>query len=359
MKVIITAGGTGGHIYPALSIINELKKDKNNKYLYIGTKDRMESDIVPSKGIPYKAIEVYGLKKNIISNIKNINHIFKSYKECLEIMKEFKPDIVLAFGGYVTLPVVLAARKLNIKCALHEQNVIPGKANKFLSRFVSRIFISFEDSKKYFNENKVVYSGNPRLEEAMKMKKADKTEFGFSKNKKLIIIVMGSLGSSVVNEKLLDFLRTYEENDKEILFISGKKSYDSLVNNLIVPKSTKIVDYFENLPSIMKSADLIVSRAGASTISEVLATNIPSILIPSPYVPNNHQYYNALDLVNQKVSILIEQEDLNKNILKEKIKKILDDKKYNFDIINKIKSIHKPLSATIIYEEMKNIIKEK
>lgn len=359
MKVIITAGGTGGHIYPALSIINELKKEKNNKYLYIGTKDRMESVLIPSKGIPYKAIEVYGLKKNVINNIKNISHIFKSYKECLKIMKEFKPDIVLAFGGYVTLPVILAARKLNIKCALHEQNVIPGRANKFLSRFVSKIFISFEDSKKYFNESKVIYSGNPRLEEAMKMKKADKNELGFSNHKKLIIIVMGSMGSSAMNEKLLNFLRTFEEHDKEILFISGKKSYDSLVNNLIVPKSTHIIDYFENLPSIMKSADLIISRAGASTISEILATNIPSIVIPSPYVSNNHQYYNALDLVNKKVSILIKHEDLTKNLLKEKIKKILDDKKNNFDIINKLKSIHKPLSTTIIYEEMKNIIKEK
>lgn len=357
MKVIITAGGTGGHIYPALSIINELKKDRNNKYLYIGTKDRMESDIVPSKGIPYKAIEVYGIKKNIIHNIKAIKHIFKSYKECLKIMTEFKPDIVLAFGGYVTIPVILAARKLNIKCALHEQNVIPGKANKFLSKFVSKIFVSFEDSKKYFNENKVIYSGNPRLEETLNMKKVDKTEYGFSKHKKLIIIVMGSLGSPAMNERLLDFLRTYEEDDKEILFISGKQSYASLINNLIVPKSTKIIDYFENLPSIMKSADLIISRAGASTISEILAINIPSILIPSPYVPNNHQYYNALDLANKNVSTLIKQEDLNKIVLKNEIKKILDDKKNNLDIINKLKNIHKPFSTTIIYEEMKKIIK--
>lgn len=359
MKVIITAGGTGGHIYPALSIINELKKEKNNKYLYIGTKDRMESDLVPSKGIPYKAIEIYGIKKNIINNIKNISHIWKSYNECLKIMKEFKPDIVLAFGGYVTLPVVMAARKLKIKCALHEQNVKPGRTNIFLGRFVSKVFVSFEDTKKYFNENKVIYSGNPRLEEAQNMKKADKIEYGFSKNKKLIIIVMGSMGSSGINEKLFDFLRTFEEKDKEILFISGKMNYDLIMNNLIVPKSTKIIDYFENLPSIMKSADLIISRAGASTISEILATNIPSILIPSPYVPNNHQYFNALDLVNKNISTLIIQDDLNKNKLKEEINKILDDKKNNLDIINRLKSINKPLSATIIYEEMKKIVKEK
>lgn len=359
MKVIITAGGTGGHIYPALSIINELKKDKNNKYLYIGTKDRMESSLVPSKGIPYKGIEVHGIKKNIIKNIKNITHIFKAYKECIKILQEFKPDIVLAFGGYVTFPVVLAARKLKIKCALHEQNVIPGRTNKFLSKFVSRVFISFEDSKRYFDAKRTVYSGNPRLEEAMGMKKVDKTELGFTKHKKLIIIVMGSMGSSAMNEKLLDFLRTFEEEDKEILFISGRQNYSSLTNNLITPKSTKIIDYYENLPSLMKSADLIISRAGASTISEILATNIPSILVPSPYVANNHQYYNVLDLVNKNVSVMIKHEDLNKNILKEQIKKILDDKKNNLNIINKLKNLEKPLSTTIIYEEMKKMIKEK
>lgn len=358
MKVIVTAGGTGGHIYPALSIINELKKDKTNKYLYIGTKDRMESDIVPALNIPYKSIEIYGLKKNIINNVKNVGLIFKSYKQCIEILKEYKPDIVLAFGGYVTLPVVLAAKKLNIKIALHEQNVIPGKTNRFLSKYSDEIFISFEESRKYFKKGNVIYSGNPRLEEAKNTLKADKTKFGFNKDKKLIIIVMGSLGSSVVNDKLLDFLRNYEEKDKEILFISGKKSYDSLINNLIVPKSTHIVDYFENLPSIMKSADLIISRAGASTISEILATNIPSILIPSPYVANNHQYYNAVDLFNKKVSILIEQENLNEKILKDKIKEILDNKKKNIEIIKNLKSIEKPLSRTIIYEEMKKLIKK-
>ncbi len=357
MRIVVSAGGTGGHIYPALSIINELKKAKNNKYLYIGTKDRMESDIVPALNIPYEAIEIYGLKKNIISNVKNIGLIYKSYQQCKKILKEFKPDLVLAFGGYVTFPVVLAARKLKIKVALHEQNVIPGKANKFLARFSDKIFISFEESRKYFKNSNIIYSGNPRLEEAKNIIKEDKTKLGFDKTKKLIIIVMGSLGSSVVNDKLLDFLRTFEEKDKEILFITGKKSYDSLINNLIVPKSTHIVDYFENLPSIMKSADLIISRAGASTISEILATNIPSILIPSPYVPNNHQYYNALDLVNKNVSILIEQENLNQSVLKEKIKEILDNKKRNLEIISNLKAIEKPLSRTIIYEEVKQMIK--
>ena len=357
MKIIVTAGGTGGHIYPALSIINKIKENKSNKYLYIGTKDRMENELIPSLDIPYKSIEIYGLTKNIPKDIKNIKCIISSYKECLKIMKEFKPDAVIAFGGYVSFPVIMAAKKLKIKTFLHEQNVIPGKANKVLSKFADKIFISFENSKKYFNSKKVIYSGNPCLEEATKIIKVNKNDLGLDKNKKLIIIVMGSLGSSVVNEKILEFLRTYEEKDKEIVFITGKKHYDTLSNNLIVPKSTHIIPYFDNLSSLMKSADLIVSRAGATTISEIIAVNIPSILIPSPYVPNNHQYYNALDMVNKKVSIMIEQDNLNKETLKDAIDSILNDKKNNLEIIKKLKNIEKIKSSTIIYEEMKKEIK--
>jgi UDP-N-acetylglucosamine--N-acetylmuramyl-(pentapeptide) pyrophosphoryl-undecaprenol N-acetylglucosamine transferase len=357
MKIIVTAGGTGGHIYPALSIINKVKENKNNKYLYIGTKDRMENELVPSLGIPFKSIEIYGLTKNMVKNIKNIKCIIKAYKECLKIMKEFKPDAVIAFGGYVSFPVIMAAKKLKIKTFLHEQNVIPGKANKLLSRYADKIFISFEDSKKYFNKKKTIYSGNPCLEEASNIVKADKVKLGLDKSKKLIIIVMGSLGSSVVNEKLLDFLRSYEEKDKEIVFITGKKNYEALSNNLKVPKSTHIIPYFDSLPSLMKSADLIISRAGATTISEIIAVNIPSILIPSPYVPNNHQYYNALDMVNKGVSIMVEQKDLTKETIRNAIDEVLNDKKNNLTIIKKLKSLEKMNSSTIIYEEIKKDIK--
>ena len=169
---------------------------------------------------------------------------------------------------------------------------------------------------------------------------------------------MGSLGSASVNEKLLDFLRTYEREDSEILFITGKSSYSELNNNLIVPKSTKIVPFFDNLPSLMKSADLIISRAGASTIAEIIATKTPSILIPSPYVANNHQYYNALDLVNKKISLMIEEKDLNKDSLIEAI-----DKMFSEDMIKEVKENLSELkdinSSTMIMDEVEKIIKGK
>ena len=359
MKFILTAGGTGGHIYPALSVLDEIKKDKKNDYLYIGTKNRMENDLIPSMGIPYEGLEIYGLSKtNMIRNIKNVKCIKSSYNRCLEIMDEFKPDAVIAFGGYVTLPVCLAAKKRGIKVFLHEQNMLPGKTNIYLSRKVDAVFVSFKEGKKRLRCKNIIYTGNPVSQRAIESKKFDKTELGFSKDKKLIIIVMGSLGSTSVNLKLLDFLRTYEREDTEILFISGKTSYQELSNNLIVPKSTKIVPFFDNLPSLMKSADLIISRAGASTISEIMATKIPSILVPSPYVANNHQYYNALDLVNKNVSVMIEEKDLNKNSLIEAIDKIFDKDKFKEikENLNQIKDIS---SSSIILDEVKRIIKEK
>ena len=266
--------------------------------------------------------------------------------------------MVIAFGGYVTFPVILAAHKLGIKIAYHEQNVMPGKVNKIFKKYADIIFVSFEESERYLKGANIVYSGNPTSSRAKTIKRHDKTRIGFDKDKKLIIIVMGSLGSTSVNEKLLDFLRTYEREDAEILFITGKKSYNDLGNNLIVPKSTKIVPFFENLPSLMKSADLIISRAGASTIAEIMATKTPSILIPSPFVANNHQYYNALDLVDKKISYLIEEKDLNKDTLIEAIDYMFDPKTEK-EVKENLKNIKDISSSTIILDEVKKILKVK
>ena len=359
MKFILTAGGTGGHIYPALSVLEEIKKDKTNEYLYIGTNNRMENDLIPSMGIPYIGIEIYGIdKKNLIKNVKNVNYVRKAYKKCLKIIDEFKPDAVIAFGGYVTYPVCLAAKKRKIKIFLHEQNMLPGKSNVWLSKYATEVFISFKEGKSKLKCDKIKFTGNPVSQRAIECKKVDKVSLGFSKNKKLIIIVMGSLGSTSVNEKLLDFLRTYERKDTEILFITGKASYGILNNNLIVPKSTKIVPFYNNLPSLMKSADLIISRAGASTIAEIMAVRIPSILIPSPYVANNHQFYNALDLVNKNISIMLEEKDLNKDSLIDTIDKIFEEKNHA-KIKNNLSKIKDISSSTIIMEEIYKELKNK
>lgn len=348
MKVIVTAGGTGGHIYPALGVVEKLQEDPKNEILYIGTTNRMESEIVPALGIKYEGLEIYGLTKNIKKNIKNTKCIISSYKKCKKIMKTFKPDYVIGFGGYVTFPVLMAAHKYKIKSALHEQNMIPGKTNKILSKYTNTTFLSFEESKKYF-KNKCILSGNPCAEKAELTTAHDKTKLGFTKTKKLILIVMGSLGSEVINNILSDFLEKYENKEREILFITGKSSYETF-KNLKVPSNIKILPFYDNLSGLMKSCDLIISRAGASTISEILALNIPSILIPSPYVANNHQYYNAFDLKEKKVSIMLEQKDLNAETLKQKIEEAFKNEK---EIKENLQKLPKLKASTIIVEEMK------
>ena len=359
MKFILTAGGTGGHIYPALSVLDEIKKDKKNEYLFIGTKDRMENELIPGMGIPYEGLEIYGISKtDMIRNIKNIKCIKSSYNKCLKIMDDFKPDAVIAFGGYVTLPVCLAAKKKGIKIFLHEQNMLPGKTNIYLSKKSDAVFVSFKEGTRKLKCKNIIYTGNPVAQRAIETKKYNKSDLGFTKGKKLIIIVMGSLGSTSVNEKILNFLRNYEKEDTEILFITGKKSYSDLNNNLIVPKSTKIIPFFDNLPSLMKSCDLIISRAGASTIAEIMATKTPSILIPSPYVANNHQYYNALDLVNKKISILIEEKDLDEKTLTNAIDEIFEPETFK-EIKDNLSEIKDISSSTIIVEEINKLLKEK
>ena len=296
MKMIISAGGTGGHIYPALAIVKKFQSmDKNLEVLYIGTHNRMENKIVPEEGIPYKSIKIYGFSKNIIKDIKNVGYLINSFNECVKIMEEFKPDIVIGVGGYVTFPVIMAARKLKIKCFIHEQNSIPGKTNKFLSRGVNAVFTSFEMSKKYFSKDvNVIYSGNPSGDNVNLLKPITKESLGLSKNKKLVLVTSGSLGSSSLNNKLLEFLKLSQNEDYEILFITGNGNYEELSKNKF-GSNIKILPYLNNLSSLFKNCDLVVSRAGAGTLSELLMSETPSILIPSPHVANNHQYYNAHD----------------------------------------------------------------
>ena len=211
MKVIITAGGTGGHIYPALAIIDKIKElEPSSEFIYIGTTNRMEKDIVPAHGIKYVGIEMYGLSKNVARDFKVLFLIQKNVRKCKKIMKEFNPDIVLGIGGYVTFSVILAAKSLGIKTFIHEQNSIPGKSNRILGRLADKIGVSFENSIHYFSENKAVFTGNPCSERALNTPTISKSKYGLHSGKKFVLMVQGSLGSSSVNAKMLEFLQSYK-----------------------------------------------------------------------------------------------------------------------------------------------------
>ena len=361
MRVIVCGGSTGGHIYPALAIINIIKeKEENSEFLYIGTHNRMEKDIVPTYNISYMPLEMYGLKRSLSpKNIKTLICYIKALKRCRQVIKDFDPDIVIGVGGYVTDPVIMTAKKLGYKTFIHEQNSIPGLSNKHLLKYADKMALSFESSADYFKDKeKLVYTGNPCGDNALKVKKADKEKLGLSKDKKLVLIVMGSLGSLKINEIISKMLPMFNDRDYEVLFVTGKTYYEEMKKNKI-PSNVKIVDYINNLTSVMKVTDLMVSRAGASTISEIIALSIPTIFIPSPYVTNNHQYINAKDLVDKGAALMIEEKDLKGDILIRTIDNLFRDTLKYKAIKTNISSIGVKNSSLKIYNEIKKIIGDK
>ena len=357
MRVVISAGGTGGHIYPAIAIINKIKQEEpNSEFLYIGTSDRMEKDLIPELGIKYEEINVSGLKRKLtLENVKVLYQFMKAREKCKKVIKEFDPDVVIGAGGYVTGPVIWAGKKLGKKTFIHEQNSVVGLSNKYLTKYADKVGVSFPSTLDVFPKEKVVLTGNPCSEKALKMKKANKEDYGLSKDKKLVLIVMGSLGSKTVNDKIVSFLNAFKNKEYEVMFVTGNSYYEK-VKNLRVPSNVKIVPFIYEMPALMKATDLMVTRAGASTMSEILVLNIPSIFIPSPYVTNNHQYKNAMDLVKENAALILEEKDLNKENLVNLIDKTLSNKEDYNKIKNNLKELGIKDSGERIYEVLKGMI---
>lgn len=359
MKVVITAGGTGGHIFPALALISKLKeKDKDVEVLYIGTTNRMEKDIIPKEGIPYIGIEMKGLnRKNIFKNVGVMKTYFKAVNKAKVEITKFKPDVVIGFGGYISAPVIYAASKLKIKTIIHEQNSIPGVSNKFLSRYVDKVLVSFKENIKDFPSSKTIYTGNPRSEQIKDIKKVSKTELGFKKDKDLVIIVMGSLGSLTMTKKLKEIIPIFRNKDYQVLLITGKDYYDDY-KDIKISSNVKLVPFIDNLIGLMKDADLIITRSGASTIAEITSIGLPAIMVPSPYVTNNHQYINAKSLEDDGACIILKEEDFNKSSLINLLDKTINDK-------DKLKKMREALlkrgvldSATRVYEETIKLVRD-
>ena len=358
MRYIISAGGTGGHIYPALSIINKIKEeDKKAKILYIGTTDRMEKDIVPNMGIDYVGIKMNGLSKSPKKLFQFVKNTVSGLSKCKKIMKKFNPDVVIGVGGYITVPVILAAHSRKVKIVLHEQNSIPGKSNLILSKYADTVCVSMETSKKYFKKDNVILTGNPRGEDIIKFKKGNKKDYDLSIEKKLVLITMGSLGASTINRKIVELLNEFKNKPYEVLLVTGKDNYDEVASTHL-PKNVKITPYIEKMGEVLKFTDLIITRAGATIISEITSLGIPSILIPSPYVANNHQEINAQDLEKNGASIVIKENEFDSKEFTKQIDEILNDKELYKRMSESAKKIGITDSNTRIYKEIERLLGE-
>jgi len=352
MRIIISAGSSGGHIYPALSLIKIIKQiDPKVEFLYVGRKDSLEEREVKKYDIPFFTIESYGFdRKNKFKNLRLIGLFIKNYFVLRKKIKQFQPDLVLGFGGHVTVPVIFVASKLKIKTFIHEQNKIMGKANLFLSKYVDAVLLSFPETSKTPKNVKTIYTGNPVMESALKTEKFSKTELGLDKNKKLILIILGSLGAKNVHQYLMENLKKLKCNQYQIVYITGPRNFDEKVAN-DMPKDIVVLAYFQDLVRLMKEADLVVSRAGATTLAEIIALRKPTLLIPSPFVPDNHQEYNANYLVEKKAAVMLPEKDLEN--LNSKIEKLISDPDLIKKIQTNLEKIEIDNSGQLIYNVLK------
>ncbi len=366
MRIVLAGGGTGGHIYPALAVARYIKsKEPESEILFVGTKKGLESSIVPSAGFELETITVRGLPRKLSPELfKTFTDLTRGGIEARKVLKDFKPQVVLGTGGYVCGPVVSWSYLLGIPGLIHEQNVIPGITNKILSRFTEKICVSFEASKKYFRDSdRVVVTGNPRASEVVGASREEGIKsLMLNPNKKSILIVSGSRGAEKINDcilEILPYLKVCE--DIQFVYITGQKYYDNIIssaknNEIINADNIFLKPYLEEMPVALAVADLIISRAGATTLSEITARGIPSILIPSPNVTNNHQVLNARVLSDAGAAELIVEDKLTGKILAEKVLKIINDNKKLENMARRSKELGRPDSNEVMFNLMKNLI---
>lgn len=309
MKVIVSAGGTGGHLYPALALVDYIKKiDETSEFLFVGTTDRIESRIVPEKNIPYVGLKVKGLVGNPFQKFRNLCLFVKSMLKSYRILKDFKPDIVIGFGGYPSASIVFVASKMGFKTMIHEQNSIIGLTNKILIQSVDEIICCYEKAFENFPKEKTKLLGNPRAQAVLTHNIQDIHDiYHIPLHRKVVLIVMGSLGSSSINQMMKEVFDKVQGEKYDIVFATGHEHFDEMKD--VSYDNIHIVPYIEDMPSCLTTCDLVVTRAGATTLSEITAIGVASIIVPSPYVTSNHQEYNAKELEDKGAALMILEKD--------------------------------------------------
>ncbi len=367
MKILFATGGTAGHINPALAVASYIREtNKDAQIMFIGTADHMESRLVPEAGFDFKTIDISGFKRSfspkaISHNVKTVFRLMKSSGESKKIISDFKPDVVVGFGGYVSGPVLQTAVKMGIPTCIHEQNAYPGITNKTLAKEVDRVMLTVEDAKKHLeSKNEPIVTGLPVRGELLKADRdVARAQLNIPDDKYLVLSFGGSLGAEPLNNAMFDILidsahtgrychiHSVGTNGGEFLDKFAKKGFvDGKMGTVEVRK------YIDNMDVCMAAADLVIGRAGASSISEIEAMGKASILIPSPYVAENHQYHNAMALVNRNAGFIIEEKDLTSHTLYEKIDELLSDG----DRLKEVERNAKAMAITDARERIASII---
>ena len=338
MKVVIAAAGTGGHINPGIAIANKIKSEQpDSEIIFIGTDRGLENDLVPKAGYGIKHIGAYGVyRKPTIENLKRLIKTIHSISEAKKILKEFKPDLVIGTGGYITLSVCRAAQKLQIPYIIHESNVLPGIATKLMSKKAKYVMLGFKEAKYKLNPKvNTVVTGTPSNTKCLNLTTEQKDEkikeLGLNSKLPIILVFGGSQGAKSINTAVEDLV--IKENNYQIIWAPGKKNFEEIKEYLSEKgkdieniKNARILPYIYNMEEIMNISDLVVSRSGAMTIIEIENVGKPAILVPFPFAAENHQEYNARAIEKANAAKVILDKDLNTDILDKTIIELIEDK---------------------------------
>ena len=358
-KFIISGGGTGGHIYPAISISNELKlRYPNSKILFVGASDRMEMQIVPKYGFKIIGLWISGFSRNF--SVKNLIIPIKllfSLIHSILIIKKNNPDVVIGTGGFASGPLLYIATLFKIPTLIQEQNSYPGITNKLLSKRVNKICVAYNGLDRFFNKNKMIETGNPVRSDLRNLHSGntgDKSIFGLQENKKTLLILGGSNGSREINKVVFNNLNLFESLNVQVLWQCGKIYFEQYryLNN---KENIHVHAYIDEMNLAYAHADIIISRAGASSISELCIVGKPVIFIPSPNVAENHQYKNAKNLVIKNAAVLIEEKNLETDFVKS-FTDLINNTEYQLELSNSIIKNAKPNATAEIVNEIENLL---
>lgn len=354
-RFLFAGGGTGGHLFPAVAVAEQIREMKPEAdILFIGTKDKIEGRVVPKLGFKFKSIWIKGFSRKI--NIENLLFPIKllvSMVQSLLINMSFKPKVAIGSGGYVSGPAIWAANVMGSKIILLEQNSYPGVTTRLLEKYATEVHLSFQESKKYLRKEKVHhFTGNPVRRNLGRMdKKKALLNFGLSDEKKTLLVLGGSLGARTINEAMLENLKTFEANRIQIIWQTGKNYFEQFKH--MNSDSIKIYDFIEDMNAAYSACNLLLARAGATTIAELLNLGIPAILVPSPNVAENHQYHNAKSLSENNAAILVEDKNLKNDLAKSVVELIKSETKLSELQKNALK-LAKPDAAKVIAQNAIN-----
>jgi UDP-N-acetylglucosamine--N-acetylmuramyl-(pentapeptide) pyrophosphoryl-undecaprenol N-acetylglucosamine transferase len=362
MKVIISGGGTGGHIFPAISIANALKEtDDSVEILFVGAEGRMEMEKVPASGYDIIGLPVAGLQRRL--TFKNFYFPFKllkSLNKAVRVIKDFKPGVVVGVGGYASAPALWQAQRMGIPTVIQEQNSYAGLTNKLLAKKASAVCVAYKGMERFFPKNRIHYTGNPVRQDLFGLN-AIRDEavkfFGFDTDKPVVLALGGSLGARTINESIAGSLDKFTRNNIRLIWQTGKH-YFATASKLAEEKpDIKVFDFIHKMNYAYAAADVIISRAGAGTISELCIVGKPAVLIPSPNVAEDHQTKNAMALANSDAAVMI-KDDVAKNKLTETVIDLINNRSHIERLSRNISALAMPNAAGDIVNRILSIVKK-